>query len=504
MLELATKPLLRVSLIASLFEALHENDILYCHWKSNEHLGASMMGNTDLDVLFDETQKRKLELILHRLGFKRFDSIKQKQYSGIVDFIGFDVEAGKVIHLHTHYRLTMGEPYLKGYQLNIEDQVLKGRVYNPEFGLYCIQPGLELILLFVRESLKLRHRDRLLINLGKKGQAREYILLEYDWLKSRTTHAEIHGILKAIFTDYASIYKIVTGPFNTRQLQNLSPIVKKELKVKRLYSPLKAMVLRWYREATLIFSRKLGWILDQPILLKRINPRGGIVVAVIGADGSGKSTITENLKNTFLEKLDIYKIYFGRGDGKSSWGRKLLKSSKILFTATKDRNPANLIKDVTPKKGGFVRGLYKCMEAFLVAQEKRRNMRVMQNAKRKGALVICDRYPQNQVMGYNDGPLLHDFLDSKNPLFRTVAKMEASIYEEAENHPPDILFKLVTDAEVVEKRKPGETSIEKLNAKINGVKQLKFKDTCKVITVDAKKPLDEVLCIVRKEIWNML
>ncbi len=131
-------------------------------------------------------------------------------------------------------------------------------------------------------------------------------------------------------------------------------------------------------------------------------------------------------------------------------------------------------------------------------------MRVMQNAKSKGALVICDRYPQNQVMGYNDGPLLHDFLDSKNPLFRTVAKMEASIYAQAENHPPDILFKLVTDAEVVEKRKPGETSIEKLIAKINGVKQLKFKDTCKVITVDAKKPLNEVLCIVRKEIWNML
>lgn len=504
MLELATKPLLQLSLIASLFEALHENDILYCHWKSNEHLGASMKGNTDLDVLFDETQKTKLQLILHRLGFKRFNSIKQKQYNGIVDFIAFDIEVGKVIHLHTHYRLTMGEPYLKGYQLNIEDQVLKSRVYNPEFGLYCIQPALELILLFVRESLKLRYRDRFLINLKNKIQAREFILREYDWLKSRTTHAEIHVILKSIFTDYASIYKIVTGPFNTNQLHKLAPIVKKEVKVKRLYSPLKAIVLRWYREATIIFSRKLARFLDRPILLKRTNPRGGIVVAVIGADGSGKSTITENLKNTFLTKLDIYKIYFGRGDGKSSWERKLLKSSKLLFTPTKDKDTINLVRDATLKKGGFVRGLYKCIEAFLVAQEKRRNMRFIQNAKSKGALVICDRYPQNQVMGYNDGPLLHDFLNSKNPLFHAVAKMEARIYAQAENHPPDILFKLVTDADVVEKRKPGETSIEKLTAKINGVKQLKFKDTCKVITVDAKKPLNEVLCIVRKEIWNML
>jgi hypothetical protein len=28
----------------------------------------------------------------------------------------------------------------------------------------------------------------------------------------------------------------------------------------------------------------------------------------------------------------------------------------------------------------------------------------MQQAKEKGMLVICDRYPQNQVIGYNDGP----------------------------------------------------------------------------------------------------
>lgn len=504
MLELATKPLLKLSLIAGLFEALHENDILYCHWKSNEHLDASMMGNTDLDVLFDESQKEKLERILHQLGFKRFNAIRQKQYHGIVDFITLDAESGKIIHLHTHYRLTMGEPYLKGYHLNIEDQALKSRVFNEEFGLYCIQPALELILLFLRESLKLRHRDKFLIHFKNKIQARAYILREYAWLKPKTTDAEIHATLKAIFNDHTAIHTIVTGKFNTQQLYKLAPVIKKEAKVRRLYSPLKALILRWYREATIIFFRKMALILEQPILFKRNNPRGGIVVAVIGADGSGKSTVTENLKNTFQEKLDVYKIYFGRGDGKISRARKLLKSSKIIFSASKNESTASLVKDAAVKKAGFARCLYKCMEAFLVAQEKRNNMRVMQKAKKKGALVICDRYPQNQVMGYNDGPLLHDFLDSKNPLFRTVAKMESGIYAQAENYPPDILFKLVAGAEVVEKRKPGETSIEKLSAKINGVQQLKFKATCRVITVDAEKPLNEVLCIVKKEIWNML
>lgn len=504
MLELATRPLLKLSMIASLLEALHENDIMYCHWKSNEHLGASMKGDTDLDVLFEETQKEKLELILNQLGFKRFNAIKQKQYKDIVDFIALDFESGKVIHLHAHYRLTMGEPYLKGYQLNIEDQILNSRVFNEEFGMYCIQPDLELILLYLRESLKLRHRDIILMRFKNKIQSREYLLREYAWLKSRTTDAVIHAMLKTTFTDYPAIYEIVTGEFNSKQLFKLASIIKKEYKVKRLYTPFTALMLRWYREATVIISRKLALILDQPILFKRNNPRGGVVVAVIGADGSGKSTVTENLKNTFEEKLDLYKIYFGRGDGKASLSRKLLISVKLFLRSDKKNSKVTQRKNAMPKKESFVWLLYKCMEAFLVAQEKRINMKRMQNAKKKGALVICDRYPQNQVMGYNDGPLLHDFMGSRNPLFRTVANIESKIYAQFTNHPPDILFKLVADAEVVEKRKPGETSLEKLTAKINGVQQLKFNNTCKVITVDAKKPLNDVLSIVKKEIWNML
>jgi hypothetical protein len=113
--ELLIKSDMKLSAIARLLDALQENNILYCHWKSNEHLAASMAGDTDLDVLFDEKQKEEIESLLNTLGFKRFDAIRQKQYKDIVDFLCLDAQSGKIIHLHTHYRLTMGEPYLKGY-----------------------------------------------------------------------------------------------------------------------------------------------------------------------------------------------------------------------------------------------------------------------------------------------------------------------------------------------------------------------------------------------------
>lgn len=502
--ELYTKSEVKLTAISKLLDALEENNILYCHWKSNEHLAVSMAGDTDLDVLFDEKQKNKIESILNTLGFKQFNAIRQKQYKDIVDFLCLDAQSGKIIHLHTHYRLTMGEPYLKGYQLDLESVILNTRVYNEQFGIYCTAPALELVLLYLRESLKIRNRDMLLMYLKNKKEYSEFMVREYNWLKANTNDAEIADVLMNLFgSDYTRIHEFVTGEFNRKQSRKLAPIVKEKFRAKRLYSPFSALLRRWYREGTVVGARKLARLLALPLLSKRINPRGGIVVAVIGADGSGKSTVTANLMATFSTKLDVFKIYFGRGDGKVSWSRKLLFSFKKVAEPNRKSNGQATDKN-TGKKKGFIKSIYKCLEAILVAWEKNSNLRQMKKAKQKGVLVICDRYPQNQVMGYNDGPLLHHFRNSGNPLFRAFARMEATVYKKAELTPPDILIKLIADAEIVEKRKPGETAIEKLEDKINGIRSLRMKDSCKVVTVDATMPLSEVLTTVKHEIWQIL
>ena len=502
--ELSTKAHSKLSQIKLLLESLHENDIMYCHWKSNQHLSASMTGATDLDILFNEKQKIKIESILNNLSFKIFNAIKQKQYKDIVDFIGLDFESGKVIHLHTHYRLTLGEPYLKGYQLDFEGKILESRVFNKDFGIYCVNPAFELILLFLRESLKLRHRDVLLIYLKIKEHYRENILQEFNWLRARVTDSEIHTTLKTIFDDYTTIYKIVIKEFSRKKLQMLAPIIKKELAGNRLYTPITALFHRWNREATILISRKLVQYLAFPIASKRINPRGGFSMAVIGADGSGKSTITRNLKETFENKLDVYKIYFGRGDGKSSLSRKFLASIKRSFVPGKKKKSTSINQNVSARNNGFLRRNYKCMEALLVAREKRNNLKHMNRAINRGMFVICDRYPQNQIMGYNDGPLLHSFLKSRNFIYRTAAKMESKVYTIAQNNPPDIVFKLIASPEVIEARKPGEISLERLDVKINGIKRLSFNANCKVITIDAAISLNEVLYQIKKEIWDLL
>jgi thymidylate kinase len=238
------------------------------------------------------------------------------------------------------------------------------------------------------------------------------------------------------------------------------------------------------------------------MVLQRINPRGGLAIAVIGADGSGKSTVIANLQSTFKKKLDVYSIYFGSGAGKVSWPRKFLSALKKAKSAKKKKQSAKTEQRVSGKKKGYITNVYKCIQSLIVANEKRKNLKRMLLAKKKGMLVICDRYPQNQILGYNDGPMLQSFAVSSSPLFRMMAKKEAGIYKQFEETTPDIIFKLIAEAEVVEARKPGETPLEILKAKIEGVKQLNFPDSCEVITVNAEEPLEKVLFTIKKKIWE--
>lgn len=493
-----------LDLIEDLLNAFHREDISYCHWKSNQHLDASMTGDTDLDVLFDEKQKHILELLLKKLGFKKFNSIKQKQYRDIEDYIGLDQGSGKVVHLHTHFRLTLGEPFLKSYQLDFEDNILTSRVFDETYGIYTINPSFELVLLWIRESLKLRNRDILRMYLKNKIQYSGNILNEYNWLKERTSDLELKSILQNIFDNYEPVYGFITGKFDRREMLKLSGLIKKEYKKYRLYSAPKALILRWYREVSVKVYKKTASFLNRPILSHRINPRGGLIIAVIGADGSGKSSVIKNLKATFSNKLDVYRIYFGRGDGRISFSRKMLLNAKGKLDATPTTNHSDLrVKQTSSeKKNGFIANIYKCLMAFLVANEKRRNFKLMKTAKNKGMLVICDRFPQNQVMGYNDGPLLNHLAKSKNPIFKALSSLEAKIYAKAENNPPDVLFKLIADASIVEARKPNETPLESLKKKIEGVKKIQFRN-CEVVTVDAAQPFDVVLSEVKKKIWEV-
>lgn len=503
--EPSFEPVEMLPVIRQLFDVLHQHDIRYCHWKNNpDHVRLSMSGASDVDVLFDANQKQKVDSVLRTLGFKRFEVVKARYYNDIEDYLFLDFVTGKLIHLHTHYRLTMGPIFSKNYQLDLEELILNKRTYRESLGVYGSTSAVQLLVLCLQESLKFRTRDKINVYLRRKFKFSEKVLREYNWLNQQVNQYEWKELIKAVFPDPEPIYQLTAKPFNKRTLLVLKSQVARQFADKRIFRA--AAFVRWRNEFSIIYHKILKRI-TEPVISRRINPRGGVVIAVVGADGSGKSTVTKDIRSSFEKKLDVCRIYFGRGDGRISLSRKVLRNIKSILIPMKGKKSST--KSASAKahiykesKKGFFAVTYKLVEALLVANEKLANLRRMNKAKKKGMLVICDRFPQNQVMGYNDGPLLNQLIDSSNPLVRWLAQWEKSVYARAENNPPDLLIKLIANASIVEQRKPGETMMEKLVAKIDGIRELKMGTT--MLTIDAARPLQEVLFNVRKEIWNKL
>src|SRR6266540_6050069 len=151
----------------------------------------------------------------------------------------------------------------------------------------------------------------------------------------------------------------------------------------------------------------------------------GLLVALIGSDGSGKSTLCRNLHVSFSSEIETVSVYFGSGDGRSSILRWPLVRLRRLLPAPpgrRQREASGPHRDRGPS--GWL-GPARVVWALALAREKRQKLRRATLARERGRLVVCDRYPQAQIPGTNDGPLLHGWHHSRWRLTRLLARREA-------------------------------------------------------------------------------
>ncbi len=487
--------------IQNMLNKLDENKIMYCHWKSNEHLEAALNGNTDLDILFLPEQRRKIDVILNECGLKRFRSVELMQYQSIEDYIGFDQETACIWHLHLHYRMTLGEKHLKGYTITPwTNYIINNRICTEE-GVYTALPECELVLLFVRMALKLRWRD------ACKKISRDDTV-EMNWLKSRIDMQKLSRISEEMLNIELShqIMELVDLSIKKRnQLIGLQTRLRKHLKYFTGYSKMESWWNRSKRELFWIkgsATRRLGINTLKPC--RRISPSGGVSIVFIGCDGAGKSTTLSYVKKELNKKLDVVTLYMGSGEGNSSLIRKPMKliANKIggrgLGHEVEKEYQERLGKKVSLKARLY--SLAKVVWGVSLAQEKKHKLNQMTYARNSGMIVLADRYPQAEIMGYGDGPLLSRYLKSKGLLSR-IANWECCIYASASINKPDLVIKLTVPTQLAIERKP-EMTVEEIENKKTIVRQLHIGNY--EVEIDTSESIEKTRSKVMAAIWNVL
>jgi len=445
---------------------LNHVDLKYCHWKSNEHLSAGLTGETDLDVLASKGQQDLIKETLKEAGFRQVSSPAFSIYPYIQDWIGFDEPTGELLHLHLHYRLLTGKKLVKEQFLPWTDRALKTRRRDEDTGVYVIDPNLELINLAIRIAIKTRPTKML---AGKPLPVN--IVRELDYLKERTDTGGISRLATELFGQEDErelavlISKLLAGS-HVATIFKLKRFVRKKLAGSRRYGFLKTQFLYFFN-AVRVRVMKLANKLGATFQLNKTLPDGKLI-AIVGADGSGKSSSVKALKKWLGWKLDTHTFYLGQ--------------DKTLFSY-------------------FLRAIHTDLRSVYFAWKKYKKLKKIDKLRLRGSVVITDRYPQTQVRGINDGPLIDP--DVKDSLFcGWLFTLEQKYYEKIERYKPDVVVRLNVSQEKAQARKPDHETDE-IQRKIAIVEKLEFTNS-KVIEVDASQDLDGMVLEIKQKLWKNL
>jgi thymidylate kinase len=207
------------------------------------------------------------------------------------------------------------------------------------------------------------------------------------------------------------------------------------------------------------------------------------LIAIVGSDGSGKSTVGEALLAWLRERGPAELRHLGKQSGNA--GRAL---ARLPFFGPRMENR---IKDkLTRAEGKRGTGFVTAIGIYAFTLRRLYRFRRMLRERERGVTILADRYPQISVPAAFDGPGFGKVRCDRG-LAKLLARIEWRQFEWMTSHRPDLVIRLIVDLETALARKPDHTA-EIVGPKIEQVRQLTF-GGAKIVDIDARQPVDRVI-----------
>lgn len=212
------------------------------------------------------------------------------------------------------------------------------------------------------------------------------------------------------------------------------------------------------------------------------------IIAVVGCDGSGKSTLSADLFARLREERPTEYLYLGQSSGNIlNWIRGVPVIGQAIGHYLQRRSARAHAKDEKPASPDVATALV----VHLLSRWRLHKFRRMLELSRRGVAVIADRYPQAEVPGfYFDGPGLTVTGTTKG-FVRWLAIRELRLYQHMASQVPALLIRLNIDAETAHARKP-DHKLTMLRDKVRVIPTLNF-NGANILDLDGRTPYPQVL-----------
>lgn len=484
-----------LALVQRLCRALDSDAIAYCHWKSSEALDRSASGGNDLDLLVARRDVQRFTEVLLRLGFKEARLPPRRERPAVLHYYGLDHESSRLVHVHAQYQLIIGDDTTKNCRLPIEQAYLASSIQGPLFRVPS--PEFELAVLVIRMVLKHATWDAIVCGRGQLSPS------ERRELADLTERVDTEGLARVVRTHLPYVGEPLWQGCRRTLEAGHSPLARTGAAA-HLIRALSAQLRRPASLDTVLrLWRRVLWGTRRHILRRRTHKRlssGGAIIAIVGGDGAGKSTIVAALSSWLAQALEVRRIHLGKPPKSAATvtlkGGMAVARKFGMFGNT--RRPPWAQQDEAA--GGFP-GHAWLLWHVLTARDRRRTYAQARRFANRGGIVVSDRYPLAQLR-FMDGrrTACVDTLPDIGRLARMLAAYERRCYEHIRE--PDVLVVLRLDPETGLARRTDEDP-GFVRPRIREVWEADW-TTSRAHVVDAARPEPDVLAAVKAIVWSQL
>lgn len=490
-----------LSKVCALVTELDQQQIRYCHWKSNLALAEALAGQTDIDLLVHRQDATTFRTILSQLGFRPALLKDGEPFPAVEHYFALDETTGILAHVHAYFRVITGESLAKNYRLPIEEMLLQNT--DRVAGVPVPTRSAELVVFTIRMMLKHTTGVELALLLRDWRQVER----EIAWLMERAVLAETLDLVRC-WLPWLSIDLFTEC---VQALQTPSPLLQRI----RLGRRLRAQLQRYGRHSAL--SAWVGGFQKFAIMFwrrlrhapKGMNPvSGGAVIAFVGPEATGKSTLLAETNRWLGEHFAVEQIHAGKPKATllSVVPNLLVPTLRSLLPTYRSGHVETQYAPAQPtEKPQKGYPLIFALRSALLAHDRRALLTRAFSHAANGALVLCDRYPSVQSGAPDSPQLAHlPLVSDRFGLRQRLVQLESRFYREIP--PPDLVIMLSVpiDVALVRNATRGKTEPEDyVRFRHAHSSNLQFGKT-PVYRVNTDQPLEQTVLEVKKIIWSSL